>query len=156
MLFHYTKVVLITAFLLSLAIVHAIAQTTSVDLNPVADQVTSVITDIILGLLFIVALWAAMIFKQKTGIDVSAQILAIEAKHRDTLHSAATTWANAARAKYGPNLDITTNNAALAFVLNGVKNSAPDAIKALGASDAWITAKVAGLLGVPATAVVVQ
>ena len=50
--------------------------------------------------------------------------------------------------KYGPDLKFDPGNPALEWLLQGVAKSAPDAIKALGASQTWIVNKAAGWAGV--------
>lgn len=119
-----------------------------VDFRPVVDQLAPVIVDIVVSILGLVGLWLAMILRNKWGIDIEAQVRAIESMHRQTLHSAVDTWTKAALDKYGPNLKLQTNNAALEFVLEGVKSSAGEAVEALEASDTWIINKAAGVLGV--------
>jgi hypothetical protein len=126
----------------------ATTTSTTVDLSPILTQLSTVFVDIVVGLLGIVGLWLASILKAKWGIDIEAGVRDIEANHRDALHSAVETWTNAAIAKFGPNLKITSDNAVLSFILNGVKSSAPEAIKALQVADSWIISKAAGLAGV--------
>lgn len=120
----------------------------TVDFQPVVQQFAQIGVDIVVSVLGLVGLWLAMLLKQKLGVDIEAQVRSIEAMHRDTLHSAVSTWTNAAINKFGANLKLTADNPALAFILNGVKSSAPEAITALEASDTWIVNKAAGILGV--------
>lgn len=126
----------------------ATTTSTTVDFSPILTQLSTVFVDIVVGLLGIVGLWLAAILKAKWGIDIEAGVRDIEANHRDALHSAVETWTNAAIAKFGPNLKVTSDNAVLSFILNGVKSSVPEAIKALAVADAWIISKAAGLAGV--------
>lgn len=130
------------------AFAQAVATSNPVDLNPLADAVTQVIVDIVLALGGVLALWLSMELKAKWGIDVTAQVKNIEANDRDALHSAVTTWANAAKAKFGPALTFSVGSPEIAYILNGVAKSAPDAVAALQPTENWIIAKAAGVLGV--------
>lgn len=142
------KAAALAAALCFIACSAAMAQATSiVDANPLADAVSGVITDVVTALIGILGLWLAVTLKKKLGIDITAQVQAIEAGHRDTLHSAVGTWTAAARAKFGP-LTFNVGSPEVAYVLNGVAKSAPDAIAALKPTENWIINKAAGLAGV--------
>lgn len=141
------KSLLVAAVLLVALVSPAFAEV--VDLNPVADQISPLIADTAYIAFVILGLVVCVFIKQKFGIDASLVFLQQEALHRDTLHSAVETWVAAAQAKFGPNLKFDTgNNAALTFILNGVKSSAPDAIAFLKAGDKWIINRAAGIAGV--------
>lgn len=124
------------------------AAATTVDFNPLVNQLTQVIVDTVTVLIGLLGLWLSMELKKKWNIDIDASVRSIEAMHRDTLHSAVETWTTAAVAKYGPNLKFEIGNPALAFILAGVAKSAPDAIKYLKASEDWIINKAAAVAGV--------
>lgn len=132
--------------LLLLSVTMALAET--VDFNPAVNSLTDLVTSIVIGLLFVLAAWLAMTLKKKWGIDITAQVAELEANYRATLHSAVKTWTDAAIVKYGPNLKLEVGSPALAFILEGVARSAPDAIAKLKPTEAWIIAKASGLAGV--------
>lgn len=142
-------IILTAAVLLTTGVVHAqeVARST-IDFNPVVGQLVEVVVSLFISLAGILALWLASLLKKKWGIDIEAQVRAIETMHRGTLHSAVETWTKAAVAKYGPDLTFDVDNAALRFILEGVRKSAPEAIAALGATEGWIANKAAGVAGV--------
>ena len=149
------RYILAPIFLLLLtATALAQAATTTVDLNPLVNQITQVIVDIAVGLFMILGSWLALELKKKWNIDVTTQVSNLEANYRDTLHSAVTTWTNAAIAKFGPNLTFNVGSPEAAYVLNGVAKSATDAVNNLKPGEQWILAKAAGVAGVAVPVVV--
>lgn len=119
------------------------------DFNPAANALRDVLVNLLYGVGTIAVLFVSMQIKKWTGVDISRQVLDIEAKHRGTLHSAVETWTKAAMAKYGPDLKFQVGNPGLEFILDGIAASAPDAIEHLGPTTTWLIAKAAGVAGVP-------
>lgn len=151
------RYLLASVFLLFLTTVALAQAATTVDLNPLVNQITQVLVDLAVGLVMILGSWLAFELKKKWNIDVTTQVSNLEANYRDTLHSAVETWTNAAIAKFGPNLTFNVGSPEAAYVLNGVAKSATDAVNHFKPTEQWILAKAAGVLGtsVPPAAVVV-
>lgn len=77
---------------------------------------------------------------QRTGLGIEDMARSIEAKHRDALQSAILNAAGAAVAKFGPHLVIDTTTPEGRFVVGMVQTSVPEAVAALNATGAYITA----------------
>ena len=99
-------------------------------LAPILPDLSYIIYDIF-GLLL---LWIGWIFKEKTGVDIEAKLRQIELDHRDSLKSAVQTALGAAIQKFS-GAPIVTGSPVMTFILNTVKDHAPDAIWALNVTD---------------------
>src|ERR1035437_8470737 len=118
----------------------AVAQTSgSTDvLKIIENGLLPAIAEIMVTVLGLVGLYLAKLLRDKTGIDIEAQVRSIEANHREALHSAITTALGSAVAKYGPSLDVSNSSPAGQLIISSVKASVPEAVSALGATDSWI------------------
>ncbi len=131
---------------LLVAIAPAVAADTTVDLTPVYNQIIEVATPLIGGALVALIGWLAAILKKKTGIE-------IDAKHRDTLHSALMTGVTAALTEVGTKLPGTVDvrSIMIARGISWARQAAGDAIQHFGVTDDQLetlaAAKVAQVLG---------
>jgi len=130
----------------------AIAQstTTSPGLNvgDIISQALPGIVETLTSLVMLAILWVAAIIHKKTGVDIEAQVRNIEASHRDALHSAVQTALGAAVSKFGlDKLNFNPGNPVASFIVGIVKSSVPEAVTALGATEAWILNAAQAKLG---------
>lgn len=117
----------------------AIAQTTvalpepagSVSLVPVVNAFLPWAIELFMAGIFALASLATAFAKQKWNVDMEEKRKAIEAKYRDSLHSAIYTGVAGVIAKdgMGDKLQINVGSEALASVLRHLSNSVPDAIE---------------------------
>jgi len=107
-----------------------------------------------MGAVAAVIAYGVKLLRDKTGVDVQAQVLAIEAAHRDALHSAAETAANLA---LGEITKGASSSAAISTGLSWLETGASDAIKFFNLDpsslETLVQSKLAGLLGVAAPTV---
>lgn len=83
--------------------------------------------------------WLAVELKAKWGVDVEAQERAIEASHRDALHSAVSTGLWSTIHDLGlDKVDFTPGSPFARLVVEAVNASVPEAVAALGAGEKWI------------------
>lgn len=152
-------VVQVAIALLALLIVLPIgafaADGTTVGFGGLWESTVSPVLSNVIGLVIAgVITWAGAAFTKSTGIT-------IDARYRDSLHSAAMTGVNLALSKVGAKLDgltLDTKSAVIAQAVEWVENSVPDALKRLGVDNVTLThlveSKLSGLSNASATVAV--
>lgn len=145
------KLIALTALVAAFVLLPALAQAadTVVDFTDPVFEILAVVVSLVLGLAFLVLIWLARLIKEKTGIDIEAKLLEIEARHRDALHSAVMTQVKAAQVKYGIDLKLDVGSPQAKYIIDGIMKSVPDAVKALGPTEEWILKAAAAKLGAP-------
>lgn len=114
----FTRGALLAAAAMLLLVLPAAAQEAGGAVYSVIASVTPMLMEILAIILMAVLTWAAAWAKTKFGVD-------IEAKHRESLHSALMTAARLAAAKQ------LSGQTALELILDYAKKSVPDALASL-------------------------
>jgi hypothetical protein len=114
------------------------AQTATVDFAGPLLALVPLAAEIVLTVLGLAGLWLVKLLRDKWKIDLEAQYRAIEARHREALHSAVATGLGSAVTKYGTGLQLDVGSPAAAHVIQSVLDSVPDAVRTLKPSHNWI------------------
>ncbi len=123
-----------------------------VGVRPLIDELMPYVIEAILAGFFALATWLAMILKKKWGIDIEAGVKAIEARHREALHSAIYSAVAALRQKSGvDNLSFNAGSEDVAQILRYLRDSVPDAL-AYFAPTPEVVAKIASAKAVEVAA----
>ncbi|HEV7344138.1 MAG TPA: hypothetical protein VGN60_00705 [Devosia sp.] len=112
--------------------------TSTVDLGSPLLALVPIAAELVLTVLGLAGLWLVKLLRDKWKIDLEAQYRAIEAQHREALHSAVATSLGSAVSKYGAGLKLDVGSPAAAHVIQSVLDSVPDAVKSLKPSENWI------------------
>lgn len=123
--------VLLLAFVIFFGLWPAGAQEApgEVNLQPLARQLLPYAVEIFLTLIFGLAAIVAAWIKKKWNVDIESQLRAIEARHRETMHSAIKTAVASAIAKGADPLTFNVGSEALARVIRYLRDSAPEAVE---------------------------
>lgn len=105
----------------------------NVYVQPVLTATIPYLVDILLALFFGLAALVAGWLKSKWNIDITARLKEIEAKDRDAMHSAIGSAVASLVTKMGDpaKLSFSVGSPDLAFVMNAIAKSTPDAFKNL-------------------------
>jgi hypothetical protein len=114
------------------------AATSTVDFLAPLQALVPIAAEIVLTVLGLAGLWLVKLLRDKWKIDLEAAYRAVEARHRDALHSAVATGLGSAVSKYGAGLQLDVGSAAAADIIQSVLDSVPDAVKTLKPTDNWI------------------
>lgn len=123
-----------------------------VALRPLFDELMPLVVELAMVGLFGLATWVAVMLKAKFGIDMEKAVKDIEARHRETLHSAIYSAVAALRQKTGvDNIKFNVGSEDVAYVLRYLRDSAPDALAYFSPSNEVI-AKIAAAKAVEVAA----
>ncbi|HEV7293124.1 MAG TPA: hypothetical protein VGN79_12465 [Devosia sp.] len=126
----------LTPFAFAQALVETASST--VDFLAPLQALVPIAAEIVLTVLGLAGLWLVKLLRDKWKIDLEAAYRAVEARHREALHSAVATGLGSAVSKYGSGLQLDVGSPAAAHVIQSVIDSVPDAVKTLKPTDNWI------------------